>query len=703
MLIDGTSQPGYIEAGTPLIELSGSQADGGDGLLITGSDVTIRGLDINNFSQGAGIHITGPGATDDWVYGNFIGTDPTGTQADPNYAGAEIDAGATNNLVGTNGDGTNDASERNLISGNLFAGVWITGQGTSGDAVAGNWIGTGITGKVALDNGTQPVTDSFGWVFGGGVAISAGASGNRIGTDGKSVDDAGERNVIGGSGEDGVNIYGTGTDGNVVADNFIGTDVTGTGSLGIFNDGVFLAEGACSNWIGVNPLGGTDTRDEGNVIPGNDNDGVQIVSDSDGNTIAGNKIGTDVSGTVALPDPTYYKFNNGVEIDTSCVRNTIGGLATGAGNLISGNWTGIGVIGATDSLIEGNKIGTDITESKALGNFYWGVMLQEAGDNTVGGVAPGAGNLISGNDEGGVAIRGVQSVGDVVQGNLIGTDVTGTKALGNAYSGVYVGDWGVSGDAASNVTIGGTTPGAGNVISANGNWGIWISGAGVADNLVQGNLIGTDITGTMALGNAYSGVQIDGGADSNTVGGSNAGAGNVISANANYGVVITGSGSAGNLVQGNRIGTDITGAAALGNAQGGVLMDNGASSNTIGGVTADAGNLITDNGGPGVVVGSSATDTSSIADQITANRIFGNNGQAIDLGDDGVTYNSPFLRKGPNNFQNFPVVGPSAVGQLEGWLGGSTPDTTFRIDVFASAAYGPGARVRRRTTWGRWR
>ncbi len=515
----------------------------------------------------------------------------------------------------------NDTAERNLLSGDLFAGVWITGQGTSNNAVAGNWIGTDISGSVALNNGTQPVTDSLGNIFGGGVVISAGASGNRIGTDGNSVDDVGERNVIGGSGEDGVDIYGTGTDGNVVAGNFIGTDVTGTVSLGIFNDGVLLAEGASSNWIGVNPLGGTATSDEGNVIPGNDNDGVQLVSGSDGNTIAGNKIGTDVSGTVTLPDPTYYIFNYGVEVDTTCVGNTIGGLASGAGNVISGNWTGILVNGA-DNLIEGNKIGTDITGTLALGNMYWGVVLQEAADNTVGGSTDGAGNLISGNDEGGVAIRGIQSVGDVVQGNLIGTDVTGTKALGNGYSGVYVGDWGVAGDAASNATIGGTTAGAGNVISANGNWGIWISGAGTTGVVVQHNLIGTDLTGTAALGNAYSGVQID----------------------------------------------------------------SGAANNTIGGTTAGSGNLIANNQGPGVTVAGDG----SLGNQITANRIFANSGQAIDFGNDSVTYNSTAPRQGPNNLQNFPIIFTGPDGQLQGGLWGSLPDTTFRIDFYASSSYGPG-------------
>ena len=244
--------------------------------MITGSNVIVRGLDINNFSQGAGIHITGTSATGNWIYGNFLGTDPTGTQAEPNNEGIEIDGGATQNLVGTNGDGVNDASERNLLSGDLFAGVWITGQGTNSNAVAGNFIGTDVTGSVAVNNGTQPLEDSQFNYFGGGVAISAGASGNRIGTDGASVDDAGERNIIAGSDNDAIDIWGAGTDGNVVAGNFIGTDVTGTQALGIAGDGVFLAEGASLNWIGVNPVGGPAVGDEGNVISGCGDDGIHL-------------------------------------------------------------------------------------------------------------------------------------------------------------------------------------------------------------------------------------------------------------------------------------------------------------------------------------------------------------------------------------------------------------------------------------------
>jgi hypothetical protein len=74
VLIDGFSQSGY--SGRPLIEIKGGQAGGGDGLTITGAGVTVRGLDIDSFSQGAGIHLTGNGATGDWICGNFLGTRP---------------------------------------------------------------------------------------------------------------------------------------------------------------------------------------------------------------------------------------------------------------------------------------------------------------------------------------------------------------------------------------------------------------------------------------------------------------------------------------------------------------------------------------------------------------------------------------------------------------------------------------------------
>ena len=189
------------------------------------------------------------------------------------------------------------------------------------------------------------------------------------------------------------------------------------------------------------------------------------------------------------------------------------------------------------------------------------------------------------------------------------------------------------------------------------------------------------------------GVVIHGGASGNRIGTDglsvdDAGQGNVISGNVGSGVVLDG--SSDNVVAGNSIGTDATGSVSLPNQPGGIRIVDGSSDNTIGGTTAVAGNLITDNGGPGVVVGAITSDV-SVGNQITGNRIFANTGQAIDLGDDGVTDNCTSPRQGPNNLQNFPIIVTDRrrSDSKAGWAG-STPDTTFRIDFFASAAYGPG-------------
>ena len=168
---------------------------------------------------------------------------------------------------------------------------------------------------------------------------------------------------------------------------------------------------------------------------------------------------------------------------------------------------------------------------------------------------------------------------------------------------------------------------------------------------------------------------------------------NLISGNVYYGVIIAGQGTNGNVVAGNDISTDATYTSRPYEpaSYAGIGISDGASDNTIGGAMAVAGNLITNNGGPGVIAGRSSYDYMySVANQITANRIFANTGQAIDLGDDGVTYNSMSPRQGPKDLQNFPVFATAASGGLEGWLGGSTPDTPFRVDFFASANYGPG-------------
>ena len=161
--------------------------------------------------------------------------------------------------------------------------------------------------------------------------------------------------------------------------------------------------------------------------------------------------------------------------------NTIGGASPGAGNLISGN-TLVGLLiefaAATDNLVQGNLIGTDATGSSTVPNGN-GVVLS-SGANTIGGEATGAGNVISGNSGDGIDITAEDNL---VEGNRIGTDVSGDAAIPNG-TGVDLGSTGN--------TIGGTSPGAGNLIRETRVTGCYISGANTSGNLVEGNQVGMD-------------------------------------------------------------------------------------------------------------------------------------------------------------------------------------------------------------------
>ncbi len=183
----------------------------------------------------------------------------------------------------------------------------------------------------------------------------------------------------------------------------------------------------------------------------------------------------------------------------------IGGTQRGEGNLISGNLArGIDsfVIGSGNITIQGNIIGMDVTGTKALGNGGDGMYLSGPSDIMVGGIAPGAGNIISANGGDGIDTFGGTD-NDTFQGNLIGTDITGTKAFGNAKDGLFL--W-----SASDVLVGGTVPAAANIIAANGANGIetFSSGnGGLGDGLtVQGNFIGTDRSASLNLGNGSDGI-----------------------------------------------------------------------------------------------------------------------------------------------------------------------------------------------------
>ena len=578
----GNFQSGVIIQGGAASNTVGGSAPG-DGNLISGND------------SGLGVGILGVGSDNNTVSGNFIGTDATGTAILGNSAeGAAIEFGQFNIIGGAT------AGERNVISGNGAAGVFILGVGSDNNTVSGNYIGTDVTGTIDLGNNFE------------GVEIRDGARSNTIG--GTTAD---ERNIISGNSGDGVVLRGFGTDNNTVIGNYIGSDVSG--SLAIGNgSGITIVDGAQLNVVGGS------TPAERNVISGNSNGGVDILfSGTDHNVVSGNYIGTDVTGTIGLGNGLGIDLRGGPQF------NTVGGLTAGERNVISGNLSD-GVIiqnlGSDNNTVSGNYIGTDVSGTLALGNRSGIHIMDGAQSNTIGGTTAGERNIISGNDGAGVEITGPATDSNIVSGNYIGTDVTGIVDLGNSASGIVI-----EGGAQFN-TIGGTTAGERNIVSGNGEVGVFIGGSGTSNNFVSGNYIGTDVTGTADLGNSEQGVRIggfaEGGAQSNSVGGTTAGERNIISGNTLDGVFIGASGTSNNTVSGNYIGTDVTGMVALGNSDRGVRIDSGAQFTTIGGTSPGERNVISGNIGGGIGIDGPGSDNNTVS----GNYIGTDVGGTLDLG-----------------------------------------------------------------------
>ena len=669
--------------------------------IVLGDDNTVGGTTpgarniISGHAGVSGVLIQGNSNT---VEGNYIGTDVTGTAALANGTGIQISGGSDNVIGGTTG------AARNIISGNSQYGVQIGyPYAGSGNVVEGNYIGTDVTGTVELGDGSAGVdVGAPNNIIGGLTSTPGSGAGNVISGDGFAVhlegtnasDCSVEGNILGGLNaagtmvlaNDGVgvlidhgsedtiggdtpgarNIISTGNAGagvviggglvgatnNVVAGNYIGTDVTGTVGLGDGYVGVLIS-GASDNTIG-------------------------------GATVAARNIISDSGDGVFIGGNLDYPVDN------------LGGFAS--------------TLPSTGNLVEGNYVGTDVSGAVALGNGYVGVEVTSA-DNTIG--APGSGNVISATESGagagqhgmGVFLNGPLATGNVVQANYIGTDASGTTALPNESSGVVVGN------GASNNTIGGTASGAGNVISGNGVSGVFID-EGSAQNALEGNFIGTDVTGTRALpnataaagtnGNTWGGVVLFG--PNNTIGGAVAGARNVISGNDGDGVEIGGNtGYTGNfaappdnVVEGNYIGTDVTGTSQLANSANGVEID-GASGNTVGTIAAGGGNVIAYNGAAGVVVVNEPA-SQAVDDSIRGNSIFANSALGISLNPSGnessPTPNHPNgSGVGANNLENYPVLAAAASTTAGGTfvLGtlNSTPNTAINIDVYADDAADP--------------
>lgn len=395
----------------------------------------------------------------------------------------------------------------------------------------------------------------------------------------------------------------------------------------------------------ANRIGGT-TAAEGNVFWYSDI-AVHITGDSVGNIVLGNTFGT-------KPDGSDGSNSEGIVIDGPGARQNIvggtegtspGGACTGACNLIENSGTsGVRISnGAGGNQVLGNYIGINREGMWVSGPISTtgddldpgagrAIAVIEASGNIVGGIVPEGRNIISSSGKTGILLKGSGSAANVVRGNYIGINTQGTGPLTDGFVGT-----GITILDASHNTIGGTTPGARNVISANAR-GVWIAARNgdAVGNVIAGNFIGTNKNGQgQQLGNG-SGIRIDGaGAKNNVVGGdtgttpggSCTGACNVISDNGRFegprgrlgphdGVhisyydptdpfedegVFTFPGPSYNIVRGNFIGTDVSGTVPLGNDDDGIAI-HGGSHNQIGGDTPQSRNVISSNGANGIEI-----------------------------------------------------------------------------------------------------
>lgn len=366
--------------------------------------------------------------------------------------------------------------------------------------------------------------------------------------------------------------------------------------------------------------------------------------------------------------------------------------------LVINRWSGSGVKIlssnniAMNNTVRGCYIGTDVRGLGGQANGNGVLVAASAQNNVIGGTEPGAGNLISGNytdlaDGAGVLISAEGTNGNVVRGNRIGLDRTGTGAIPNRYGVV------IAGGAQGNV-VGGTVAGARNLISGNAVAGVDIRDPNSNGNLVQGNIIGTDESTTLAIGNGL-GVWVH--SSNNFIGGPALEARNIISGNGSGGISIDGTNNSpvsNNRVQNNYVGTDFNGARPVPNGStpthAGIFLGKNASGNIVGGTVAGAGNLVAFNSGDGVTVGRTSVNVRH--NWIRGNSIFQNGGLGINLQlnepNNTVTPNDAGdADEGPNNLQNYPVL--SRAGQagnrtnVTGSLD-STGNTTFVIEFFAN-------------------
>lgn len=431
-----------------------------------------------------------------------------------------------------------------------------------------------------------------------------------------------------------------------------------------------------------------------NTIISNINHGVQLLGS--GNVLTANRIGTDGAQDLGNGKHGVYVYDANANQIGGTTGISPGGACTGACNLISGNgYRGVYIEQITDqdkgkaNVVQGNFIGTDQSGTAAIANGHGGIMT--SGDENFF-----RGNLISGNAGTGLLLWD-GATANMVTGNLIGSEIDGATPLGNQGAGIGIGD------SAQNVVGGALSPTCQqdcNVIIGNETGIDIFNNDPSGTNQISGNFIGVTADGSAAPGNQGNGISAQGISVTVT---SNVIAGNLGHGVEVIGVTLGGTTSKFHRIQGNYIGVGPDGVTAMGNRGHGVLI-NHSSDNWIGGTTAGEGNIIGYNGADGQhdgVVVTSDFVYEATNNRILHNSIYANGGDAgigIDLGDDGPSPNDEWWDGDAdgvaNRLQHSPVITRTSGALVEGELR-SARSTTFHLEFFGSptcsdAGYGQG-------------
>jgi parallel beta-helix repeat protein len=362
--------------------------------------------------------------------------------------------------------------------------------------------------------------------------------------------------------------------------------------------------------------------------------GIEVTGSNAQNiVIKGNYVGVNYNATDSASN--YI----GIEIIGNPHNNTVGGSTAAERNIVSGNaHIGIRVVNSNYNTITGNYVGTNRTATASLGN-YDGISIEgTAKFNIIGGITLGERNIVSGNVAYGIPVFGAGCDKNKILGNYIGTDITGSYAIPNTYGILFD-------DGAKYNIIGGRLNGAGNLISGNSGYGIFLYNNMTNSDTTIGNIIGANANGTFAIPNA-NGIVIDGIPKYQYIDS------NLISGNLQHGIVIHATGTDYNTIIRNKIGTTLSGTTALPNGIDGIRISEGPQHNIIGG-DQGKGNIIAFNGGVGV----SVMTTSDDYNKISANSIFGNAGLGIELYPIGPNVNDAGdADSGPNQEMNYPMI-----------------------------------------------